>query len=87
MDLGDDIGDPGQHIVRAQYPARGLDRLGEPAPVAGRLADGVRDQGGGLGDVELQSAGPAGPGQLGGAEEQQPVTFGRRQSHVVAPPG
>ena len=63
--LGDDVGHAGQDVVGAEHGAPGGDRLGEPAAVAGGLADGVGDERGGLRHVEPQAAGPSGAGQLG----------------------
>ncbi len=53
------------------------------APSPRGLADRVGDQGGGLRHVEPQ---PAHPGRLRGAEQQQPVAFGRGGPHACAPP-
>ncbi len=82
MHLGHDVRHPGQHIARTEHRARRLDRLRQPPAVPGGLADRVGDQRGGFGDIEPQAAGPAGPRQLGGAEEQQPVALRGGQSHV-----
>lgn len=81
MHLGDDVRDTGQHVVRAEHGSGALEGLREPGAVAGGLADGVRDQRGRLRHVEPQTAGAAGAGQLGGSEEQQPVTLRGSQSH------
>ena len=51
-----------------------------PAPVPGRLADGVGDERGRLRHVEPQPAGAPGPGQLGRGEDQQPVLFRRGET-------
>ena len=71
---------------RPRARATGLDRLGQPGAVPGRLADGVGDQRVGLGDVQPQAAGPAGAGQLGRGEDQQPIPLGRCQSHEPSAP-
>lgn len=86
MHLGDDVRHARQHVVRPEHGPGTLDRLGEAGAVAGGLADGVRDECGRLGHVQPEPSGPARPGQFGGSEEQQPVTFRRGQSHDAAPP-
>ncbi len=83
MDLGDDVGDAREDVVGAEDGAGALDGLGQPPAVAGRLADRVRDERGGLRHVESQAARLAGAGQFGGREEQQPVAFRGGQSHPV----
>lgn len=80
--FGDHVGDAGEDVVGAEDRSGGLDRLGESPAVAGRLAYGVRDERGRLGDMEPPAPGPAGAGELGGAEERQRVTFRGGQSHV-----
>jgi hypothetical protein len=77
LHLGDDLGDARQHVRGAEHAAPGLDRVGEPRPVPGRLAHGVGDQRDRFGDVQPQPAGPAGARELGGGEDQQPVPLGR----------
>ncbi len=84
--LGDHVGDARQDIARAQHAAGLLDGLREPLAIARRLADRVRDQRGGLRDVQFQATGPPGPGQLRSAAEQQPVALRRGQPHADPPP-
>ncbi|GHG04579.1 hypothetical protein GCM10018791_15920 [Streptomyces zaomyceticus] len=73
---------PRGDAVGAEDRTGGLDRLGESLAIAGRLADRVRDERGRLGDMEPHAPGPAGAGEVGGAEEQPPVAFRGGQSHV-----
>ncbi len=76
---------PVEHVLLPQDVVGPADDLGVAQAVARELAHAVRDDGGGLGLVELQAAAPARPRQLGGEEEQEPVLLGREEPHGAAP--
>ncbi len=57
LDVVQDVGDAGQHVVRAEHGTGPISmRLLVPPPVAGRLGHGVGDERRGLGDVEPETA-------------------------------
>ena len=70
------------NIVAVQDRRAEADEIGDRAPVARALENFIADIGNGFGVVELEAARAALAGQFGGAEDEQPLGFRRRQKHV-----
>ena len=81
LDLADDVGHPGQHVVGGEHARPRCGGRHQPSPVARRFAHGVGDQRRRLGNVESQPAGPPGAGELGRREDQQPIAIGWCEAH------
>jgi len=81
LHLGQQGGDPGQHVVRRQHLATGLHQVGHGAAVASGLQHERAQHRDRLGVVEAQSATTPSPGQLGGVGDHQALLLVRGQQH------
>ena len=86
LERADELRHARQDVVLGQDRGADAHQLGDVLPVPGALADLVRDQGPGLGVVQLQAAVSPPARELGGEKEQQPIRLLRAQMHQTLPP-
>ena len=77
----DHRGDPVHHLVGFDHVGAGLHQLGDGAPVARALDDGIGDEGDRLGVVQLDAARESLARDLGGHGDEELVLLAGGQLH------
>ena len=81
LDLVDHLGDAFHDLVAREECGAEAHEIGDGTAVAGAFHDLVGDDGDGLGIVELEAAGLAPAGKIGGDDDQEFFALARGQMH------
>ena len=84
LDVGEDFGDAGHHLVAAQDRAALRHQVGDERAFAGALDDPGGEQSDGLGVVEEHSAGQPVAGDQAGHGEEELLDVRRGEVHAFA---